>query len=145
MRVIGFNFTKISAEKFPDFKRCSMNTNIEFTNLEKEKVDILKDQEAIKLSFKYSVNYEEEKEKKEDNNKKLGEVSFEGIIVFSVTKEESKQLQKSWKKKQISPAIQIPIYNFILTKCSPKAVSLEDDLALPIHLPVPQIKPKQDN
>ncbi len=145
MRVIGFNFTKISAEKLPDFKRCSINTNIEFTNLEKEKVEILKDQEAVKLSFRFSVNYEEEKEKKEENNKKLGEVSFEGIIVFSVTKEESKQLQKSWKKKQISPSIQIPIYNFILTKCSPKAVSLEDDLSLPIHLPVPQLKPKQDN
>jgi len=147
MKVIGFNFTKISASKSPEFKRPEISTNIEFTNLEKEKLEMLKDDEAIKINFKFSVNYDKpkDKEKKEAKDSKgdLGSIQFEGLIVLTASKEESKSLTKSWKKKQIAPSVQIPLYNFILNKCSPKAVSLEDELSLPIHLPIPQIKPKQ--
>ena len=48
MQVIGFNFTKISAEREDKLERYSLNTNIEFTNLEKEEVELLKDSNAIK-------------------------------------------------------------------------------------------------
>ena len=54
MQIIGFNLTKVLAERSPDFTRSAINTNIEFSNVEKEKVDLLKDAEAIKISFKFS-------------------------------------------------------------------------------------------
>ncbi len=144
MQIIGFNFTKINAERSQILKRSGINTNIEFTDLEKDKVDFLKEGEVIKLSFSFSVKYEssEEKDKKKSEDPSAS-ISFKGMIVLSVSKEESKDLQKSWKKKELPPALQIPLYNFILKKCSTKALNLEEDLNLPPHIPVPQIKAKE--
>tara|TARA_Y100000034_G_scaffold132486_1_gene195593 strand:+ start:636 stop:1088 length:453 start_codon:yes stop_codon:yes gene_type:complete len=146
MRIIGFNFTKIAGERFPNFKRGPINTNIEFKELEKDKVDMFKDENAIKLAYTLDILYEEEKEKEKEtkNPTQHGKISFDGNLILSVTKEESKNLQKSWKKKQLPPELQIPLYNFILKKSSPKALIIQDDLNLPSHIPIPQITPKQD-
>ena len=143
MQVIGFNLSKVLAERSSDFTRSAINTNIDFSNVEKEKVDLLKDAEAVKISFKFSVIYED-REKKE---KKNGEVSCEGVIVLSTSKEEAKDFHKSWKKKEVPKDTMIPLYNVILKKCSLKALQLEDDLNLPPHIPFPQVRaqPKQDN
>jgi hypothetical protein len=69
MQIIGFNFTKISAVKSPSFKRSNLSTNISFSNVEKQKTDMLKDSEATKISFKFSINYDEENEKKKEDKK----------------------------------------------------------------------------
>ncbi|MEK6892836.1 MAG: hypothetical protein AABX07_01405 [Nanoarchaeota archaeon] len=139
MQLIGFNFTKISAEKTPQFKLGSaINTNIEFTGFEKEKIEILKDADALRVSFKFSISYIEE-EKKEDKN---GEILFEGNLVLSATKEESKDMFKSWKKKEFPGQVRLFLFNIILKKCSTKALSLEEDIAIPYHIPMPQLQAK---
>lgn len=137
MKIVGFNFTKISSWRSPDFKRTPISTNIEFKDIEKEKLEILTDQEALKVLFNFSIVYQDKEAKKEED--KQGEVSFEGFLVLVATKEEAKDIQKNWKKKKLSPALQIPLYNFILKKCTPKAVFLEDELNLPSHMPIPQV------
>ena len=153
MQVIGFNLTKIRAMKSKDFQRTPMNTSIEFTGFEKEKVEMLKDTEAAKINFKFSVTYEDSKKEEEkqakkkeekEEKEKQGEVTFEGVLVLSVTKEEGKAMQKSWKKKQIPVNIQVPLYNFILKKCSIKAALIEEEIGLPTHIPTPQIKPSEN-
>ena len=144
MQIIGFNFTKILAEKSPDFERSGLNTNIEFTNVIEEKVPILKDSESIKVSFKYSLIYSTQDEKKKEKEEKKGEVTFEGNIVLAVNKEEAKSLQKDWKKRKLPESIKIPLFNLILRKCSIKAAQLQEDVSLPIHLPIPKIAPAQN-
>lgn len=140
MQVLGFNFTKISAERFPDYKPgSSINTNIEFTNIEKEEISVLKDLEAVKISYTFSVTYSKTENKKEN---KEGEIIFEGNIIMSATKEETKEITKLWKKKEISNQFKVPIFNIILRRCSLKAAQLEDDIGLPIHLPLPKIELK---
>ncbi len=143
MQVIGFNLTKVLAERSPNFTRSAINTNIEFSNVEKEKVDLLKDAEAVKISFKFSIIYED----REKKDKKNGEVSCEGVIVLSTSKEEAKDFHKSWKKKEVPKDTMIPLYNVILKKCSVNALQLEDDLNLPPHIPFPQVRaqPPKDN
>ena len=96
MQVIGFNLTKMAGEKLQPQVTAKPNTSIEFTNLEKEKIDLLKDAEAMKISFKHEIVYENP-EKKED---KEGTVSFQGNITLSVSKDESKEISKAWKKKR---------------------------------------------
>jgi len=140
MQVIGFNFTKISAERTPEFKPSSMSTNIEFTNVEKEKMDILKETEALKVSFKYILAYGEEKKK----GPLPAEITFEGFIVLSADKEKSKELQKAWKKKTLPNGTKIPLFNLILKKCAAKALQLQEDVNLPSHIPIPKIKPKKE-
>ena len=147
MQIIGFNFTKMSVERVPDFKPGPINTSIEIIDVQKDEIKLLKDTQAMRLTFKYSITYDEkgkgnEKEKKADkNDKPSAEVNFEGNIILSINKEELKNIQKSWKKKQLPPMMQIPLYNVILRKCSPRAAYLEEEINLPTHLPIPQLKP----
>lgn len=142
MQVIGFNFKKIFAERFPEFKQNSaINTSIEFTNLEKDKVDLLKDIEAIQVSFKFSISYSDSNNK-DAQKPSGGEIAFEGNILISATKDESKEIMKYWKKKQLPNGIKISLFNLILKKCTPKALDLEDEVNLPSHIPLPQLRPK---
>lgn len=142
MQIIGFNLTKIHAEKSPDFKNTSRNYAVEFTNLDKEKIDILKDSEALNLSFKYSLLYGTQDNTPEKKiTDKQGEVSFEGIIKVAAEKDEAKEFHKAWKKKQIPQSAALPIQNFILKRCSIKSVLLHDELGLPDpHLRIPQLQ-----
>ena len=141
MQLIGFNFTKIHAEKFPDFKLSGMNTHIEFTNVEKEDVPFIKDAETYKLSFNYTLTYGENSQEKEKKKSKIyGEISFQGVVLAKMEKDESKDLLKFWKKKQLLPQMVMPLYNFILKRCSAKAFILEEDVNLPFHLQIPQLK-----
>jgi len=140
MKVIGLNFTKISAAKDENFKvGPAINTDIEFTNVEEESVSLLKeDSQALKSAFRFSVSYLESEDKK---SKKNAEIILEGNIIVSGTKDEAKDVQKAWKKKEIPNSFKVPLFNLILRKCSPKALQLEEELNLPTHIPLPQIRP----
>jgi len=142
MKIIGFNFTKISAEKKKNkMNKPSLNVEIKFTDLEKEKVDFLKSDDAIKISFRHLLNYKDPDAKKEEL---LGEVNIEGNIVITTEKEESKEIFKTWKKKNLPNQLTISLNNFILKKCSPKTLQLQDELNLPTHIPIPRISPKNN-
>ncbi len=142
MQPIGFNLKKILAQKSLEFKRGPINTNIEFKEVKEEEITLLKDSNALKISFIFSISYAHPEKTPDTNIENLGEVSFEGEIMFSVTKDEFKEITKSWKNKQIPDQFRIPLINFILTKCSTKALSLEDDLNIPFHIPFPQVRPE---
>lgn len=136
MQIIGFNLNKINAEKSKDFKIGSINTNVEFVKVEKEKVEMLKDKDVLKIEFKFTINYNENEKAK----KNLAEVNFEGSILAAVESEESKEMLKSWKDKETSTNLKTPLFNIILKRCSIKALMLEDELGLPPHIPLPRIK-----
>lgn len=138
MQVIGFNFTKLSAERFPNYKSGKVVTNnIEFTNLEKEKVELLKDKEVVKLSFRYSLTYKND----DKTSDKDGEIIFEGHVMLSLENEDGKELLKSWKKKELPPSFRIPIFNLLIRKCAAKALAYEEELNLPAHIAIPQLTP----
>ena len=107
-----------------------------FTNVEREKVELLRDTEAIKTSFKFAIFFKDPEKKLESQN----EVSFEGSILLALEKEEAKEFLKAWKKKEVPKDKVLPLYNFILKKCSVRALQLEEELGLPSHIPFPQIK-----
>ena len=140
MRLSGFNFTKVSAEKSKEFKLGSkINTNINFLDIEKEESGIVKEEsEVLRVSFNFSVTYTDVEKQEKGANR--GEVSLTGFIILMATKEESKLLLDSWKKKELPVAFKVPIFNFILKKCSVRALQLEEELGLPLHLPLPQLK-----
>jgi len=146
MQIVGFNLTKIAIERSPNFKRSPINTSIEFTDIQRETLDLLKDQEALKINFKFGITHGEGDDKNPPKDEAiLGQANFEGAIILAVEKDEAKKITKSWKKKKLEQSFQLPLYNFILRKCSPKAVALADDIGLPPHMPIPQIKPQQSN
>src|SRR3989344_2961080 len=114
MQLIGFNLTKVYGEKYSGFSKAGVNNNIEFTNIEKDKLDILKDLEVVKISFKYALLYGDIEKPEETKEKdKQGEIYFEGNMILSTTQDEAKYFHKSWKKKEVPKSAIAPLYNFI--------------------------------
>lgn len=138
MQILGFGLTKISGEKRP-IKEAGLiaNTNLEILDVTKEEVDMIKDSDVIKVSFKFGVSYS-----KKDAPKSVqpnAELSFEGGIILSLAKGESKEIVKSWKKSGLPNDIRVAVMNIIFRRCSSKALQLEDELDLPPHIPVPRV------
>ena len=139
MKIIGFGLTKVLAEKSPEIqlKNLSLGTDIEFIDMVEEKSEMVKEgSETLKVFFKFSVPYKE-KDKKES---KKGEVSISGFIVILAAQDEVKDALKAWKKRELPNEFRIPLFNFILRKCSIHALRLEEELGLPLHVPMPQLK-----
>lgn len=142
MKLIGFNLEEISAKKTNEFKRSNISTDITFNDVDKFKLDLLKDDETIKASFRFQVNY---KDTDNQSNESKNEVVVAGSILLMVTKDESKEFIKAWKNKKLPEDKMLPLYNFILKKCSVKALQLEEDLGLQPHIPFPQVKSQPKN
>jgi len=146
MQIIGFNFTRISAERHPGYKgKIAISTNIEFPLIEKEKVEIIKDSETYKIDFKLSIVYsdteqKEEKEKSKKDLQKMGEVIFQGNMILALQKEDPKEISKALKKSDMPLSMKEYFLNLVLKKCTTKALDLEDQIGLPLHMPLPQVK-----
>lgn len=138
MKLIGFNFTNISAQKHSPLKsKPSVNTNIEFIDVSSEKIQLLKESTGLSVSFKFTVNYTDGETKKEV---KYGHILFEGKIILAATDDESQETIKNWKKKALPQTFQAPLFNIILKRCTSKALALEEELGLPPHIPIPQVQ-----
>jgi hypothetical protein len=136
MQVIGFNFEKISAEKkkMPEGK-VEIKSNIDIKSITTDKVDIIKDKEALKFSFEFVVDY----------TPGIAELKFDGFVLTIQEKDKSKDILKKWKTKKLSDEVRLPLFNLILTKCNLKALQLEEELGLPTHVPMPRLAPPQNN
>ncbi len=136
MKFIGFSIEEIIAKKSIEIPRASINTDIIFTNIDKAKLDVLKDSECLKASFKFSVIYKDPTQKEVELK---NEIKFEGSLLIAVSKDESKDFLKSWKTKELPKDKIVFLYNYILKKCSVRALQLEEELGLQPHIPFPQV------
>jgi len=140
MQIIGFNISKINAERLSDINQGTvLNINIEFTDAEKQPAEFIKEGEILKLSFKFEITYSTKEGKKETQN---AFIIFEGHLILSDTKEGLKEVLKNYKKKEFSSKIRAFLSNHILRKCSVKAYDLQDQLGLPTHVRIPTINPE---
>ena len=125
MRVLGFNYTKVSAERLEKLEKITkIVQNIEFTNVEKDEVTLMKESEILKVSFKYSLKYEP----------KNVNIVLEGLIIISASQDLVKQALKSWKKKQLDDELRMDLVKLILNKCTLKSLVLEEELGVPHHI-----------
>ena len=134
MKVIGFNFTKISIEKIStDFSKIEIKSNIDILSLREIKSDLFKSNEKlIAVDFSYLIDYSPE----------IAKLSFKGDLLFSIESKKAKEILKRWESKKLQEDIKISIFNIILKKSNVKALALEDEIGLPIHLPLPVFKEK---
>ncbi len=133
MKIIGFNLTKVLSEKKENFpQKVEINQNIDIKNISQDSIPLTKEP-ILKIDFTFLINYS-------DN---FAKTEFEGILITIPENNELKEILKSWKDKKISEEIRIPVFNFIMSKCNIKALSLADDLNLPYHIPMPRINPQK--
>lgn len=136
MRVIGFNFEKISAErkKIPEGK-IEIKSNINVKSISQEKLELLKDKDVLKFSFEFTIDYSPD----------MAKLSFEGFALVILEKDKVKEILKKWKTKKLADDVRLPLFNLIMTKCNLKALQFEEELGLPTHVPMPKIAPPQNN
>jgi hypothetical protein len=132
MRFIGFNFKKINIEKLKDsVKDLKFNTKIDISSIESLKSDLVKiKDEPIKIDFVYSILYEPD----------FAKIELAGSLILSVEPKLAREVLKGWKDKEIDEDFKIAIFNIILRKSNIKALELEEELNLPIHMPLPSLK-----
>jgi hypothetical protein len=133
MRLISFNFDKICIEKNPKkIDKIDLKTNIEFIDIKEAKSDFKFKEELLNIKFKYDIDYGSE----------FAKLNFVGNVLVSLEAKDSKKLLKEFKDKKISDEFKIPLFNLILKKSNVKALELEDELSIPLHIKLPYIKEK---
>ena len=132
MRLASFNFTKIGIEKIKDsFKEVKINSKINITNVEAIESEVLKNEEGlIRVSFSYNLLY----------NPDIAKINFEGKALLIDKKEKIKEIQENWKDKKMTEEFRIALFNIILRKANIKALQLEEEMNLPLHIPLPVLK-----
>jgi len=136
MKVMGFNFTKLNAEKSSDnFSNLQIKTHIDISSINELKADSFKIKENLfGVKFSYIVEYSPE----------VAKLEFEGNVLFAIDVKLSKEIIKQWKDKKIQEDFRIFLFNIILKKSNLKALQLEEELNLPLHISLPSLK-KQEN
>lgn len=137
MKLISFNFTKISVEKLSDnLKDLKINTGIDISDIKSVKSNFLKlEGDLIAIKFNYNISYED----------KIAKLDFTGNMLVSVESKISKEVLKQWEEKKMPDEFKLNIFNIILKKASLKAITFEEEFNLPLHIPLPSIKPQEKN
>lgn len=135
MKVVGFNFNKINVEKFASsYDKLSVKTNIDISEIKSVKQDLFKtNEEFIGVKFLFSLEYEPN----------VAKLEFIGDIVFSMDSKIAEEVIKQWKTKNIPEDFRVFLYNFILKKSNIKAFQFEEELNLPLHIPLPSVRKEE--
>lgn len=126
MKVLGFNFKKISAERFSNSKteiKIGVDTNI--LEIQEARADFLNEKEkALGIKFITIISYEPG----------FAKIELAGEAILSLEASKLKQVLEGWKKKDLPEEFEKAISNLILMKSSLRALPLEEELALPPHI-----------
>ena len=137
MKLMGFNYTKISIEKSKDIlKDLKMNSQLDISNIEEVNQEVFKSKEEfLAIKFKYKIEY----------NPEIALVNLEGTLLVSVDPKLAKDVIKQWKDKGMPDVFKVPLFNIILRKTSLKSLQLEEEMGLPPHIKMPILKKNDDS
>jgi len=112
--------TKINIESVPKIKSIKQVKN-PVTN-----------KKVLEVSFEFITSYKP----------KIGQIKFQGVVVYSGDK--LSQAEKSWKKnKKLPKEIDAEIKNFLFRKCLGLEISISENMQLPPPLMFPRISNQQ--
>jgi hypothetical protein len=129
MKLINFNFTKLSSERLKDTApEIKFNTKIDILSISSVKSDFLKiKEELVQIDFVYNILYEPG----------LAKIEIGGTMILSIEPKIAREVLRGWKEKETPEEFRLFMFNIILRKSSLKALQIEEDLNLPPHLPFP--------
>ncbi len=132
MKILGFNFTKLNAEKLSNkLEGVKINTHIDISEIEEVKSNFLNTKEKILgIKFTNTIAYDPD----------FAKIELMGNILASLDENTFEQILNEWKKKNIPEDFRLKIFNLILKKSSLKALQLEEELNIPLHMPMPSLK-----
>ena len=136
MTIVGFNFTKINAEKKGVPKgKININNNVSIKNVEEKKLSLSNDkQKVLSFNFEFLAKY--------DPN--VGSISINGDVLFMDETKKAKEVMDGWKKdKKLPKEIMPGILNTVLNKCNIQALILSEQINLPPPIPLPKLQVAQ--
>ena len=135
MGIIGFAFTKVSAEKKQNAKgKISVTHNINIDDFQEHSLNLgTEDDKAFKVNFEFSVLYEPN----------IGNITLQSEIIALDDKKKVEAALKKWKKdKKLEGDLMAPIFEFGLKKARLKALFIAEDINLPPPFKLPDISVK---
>lgn len=132
MKVIGFNYTKLSAEKTKsDFKGLKIESAMNIDNIEEIINKQVKSEEIfLKISFSNVLTYKPE----------IAKIEVRGEIILALDKKLGEETLKDWKNKKLDSKLRIAIFNAILRKSNVKTLEMEEMINVPYHFQLPSLK-----
>ena len=133
MAIIGFNFTKIDAEKKNAISgKINVNNNVVILNAEEKKLSLANDkQKVIGFTFEFMSKYEPD----------IGHIKFIGEVLFMEDSTKAKEILDGWKKdKKLPKETTTSILNTVLNKCNIQALVLSEEVSLPAPIPLPKLQ-----
>ena len=137
MAIVGFNFTKIEAEKLEAAKgKINVSNNVAINAVEEKNLALGNDkQKVIAFTFEFTSNYEP----------KIGQIKLTGETLLMEESKKVKDLLEGWKKeKKLPKEIMTGIINTILGKCNIQSLILSEQVNLPPPLPLPRVQAQQN-
>ena len=132
MTIVGFNFTKVSAERNNAAKgKISINNNVTIKDVQKRDLPFGGSQAGINFNFEYTSNYEPE----------LGTITLNGEVIYMADNKKAKEIIEDWKKsKRVEKELLNQIMNNVLMKCNIQALILSQEINLPPPIMLPKVK-----
>ena len=132
--IVGFGFTKLSAEKGEIAKgKIDINNNVSVKDIQEDNFSLGRDkqQNVLRFIFEFTSNYEPN----------VGKILFEGELLYMEEPKKAKEILSSWKKdKKIPQELMGAMLNTILTKCNVQALILSQQVNLPPPIPMPKVQ-----
>ena len=132
IKVIGFSFNKLFVEKnSQEFKDLKIDRNIKIESVEKAKPYALQiKEEMLEIRFKYGITYSPD----------VAKFEFSGSLLVTAEPKVIKEFLNEWKDKKFPEKHKIVIFNIIMRKSDIKALEIEDEMGLPLHVALPLIR-----
>jgi hypothetical protein len=132
MSIVGFNFTKISAErKNAVVGTVNINNTITLREVTETKLGLGGDRGAIRIAFAFGSEYTPE----------LATLQMEGDVLLLLEAKQAQAVVDGWKKsKQLPREVAEPVMNHILDRCNIQALLLSKDLNLPSPVQLPKVQ-----
>lgn len=133
MAIIGFNFTKMVAErKAAGQGEVNVQIGLNIKDVTEAKLNLPdKKQSGLKYSFEFTASYTPD----------LGSIVLTGDIVDIQDAKAVQAIIKEWEKnKKLDDEKLLAVYNTALGRCSVQAILLSKEMGLPSPIPLPRRK-----
>jgi hypothetical protein len=135
MAIVGFNFTKMHADRLKSVEgKIDIRNNVAIKDVSRVSLTLGSSKEpALKFEFEFTSEYSPD----------VGNVTLNGDVTYIADEKKVQEVVKEWKKdKRIQKDLMTNIINHVLLKCNVQALLLSKDINLPPPIPLPKLKPE---
>ncbi len=136
MKLLGFNFDKVYAEKLSSkAENLSVNSKIDIPEIVQAKADFFNTpEEILGIKFVFGLEYAPD----------FAKIELSGSMLIALDPKIAKEVLKQWKDKKETPEdFRVFLFNIILKKSTLKALQLEEELNIPLHMQLPSLKKQE--